>query len=661
MPLKKAAESSLGPPRSETPQWLQRIFVGAGLLVVGKWAASLFSSGWMSDSTLDHVKDSVGGQSSDPYLSNLTEPWSKITPSKEIEYHDCFGDFQCARLDLPMDWNNTEPGDPRVGLAVIKLAARVPVTDSRYGGLLWVQIGGPGSSGVDFIIKHGKTYQMIVDSDVDPSLDDIDIHISPKYYDILGMDPRGVNNTTPRYSCFPTAASRDIWTLQSGAQGISGSSDDAFNNVFERTKALSEGCSKRVAGGENVEDKLAYHMNTSPVVADMVEVLERHGQWREKQALASIGQSSGHYATAAKERTKWQKGEEKLLYWGLSYGTVLGANFATMQPHRIERAVIDGVADAEDFARGEWFTNLQDTDKIIPKVCEYCDRAGPDKCDLYTEGGAQAISDKFEDTVNSLYENPIGVPATGSMAPDLITYSDVMSAIRPALYGPIGYFPDFARMLNDLSKGNGTSLAMVKQASQRVSTPSEECLDAPPYAPGCRTPGPETQLAILCTDGDFRTYEMSKADYGAYADELRRQSRWLGESWAHIRMQCVGYDVRPKWRVPGPFTGQTAKPMLILGNTHDPVTPIRNAHTMASRWPGSVVLASDGEGHCMFSSPNLCMARYIRKYFQTGGMPPKGTVCEANERPFIGVTKPPEEGEEALLERLRSDARTYPE
>ena len=32
----------------------------------------------MSDSTLDHVKDSVGGQSSDPYLSTLTEPWSKV-------------------------------------------------------------------------------------------------------------------------------------------------------------------------------------------------------------------------------------------------------------------------------------------------------------------------------------------------------------------------------------------------------------------------------------------------------------------------------------------------------------------------------------------------------------------------------------------------------
>ncbi len=474
-----------------------------------------------------------------------------------------------------MDWNDTEASNSRVGLAVIKLPAKVPVTDPRYGGLVWVQIGGPGSSGVDFIIKHGKTYQMIVDSDLDPSINEIDADNSQKYYDILGMDPRGVNNTTPRYSCFPTSASREIWDLQSEAQGIIGSSDNVFDTVFERTKALSEGCSRRIAGSENIEDRLAFHMNTSPVVADMVEVLERHGQWREKEALASIGQSSDTYAMTVRDRTKWQKGEEKLLYWGLSYGTVLGANFATMQPHRIERAVIDGVADAEDFSRGEWLTNLQDTDKIVEKFGEYCDSAGPEKCALYTRGGAQAISKKFEDTVEYLYQNPIGVPASGSTAPDLVIYSDIMMVIRQALYGPIQFFPNLANLLNDLSHRNGTSLATAKQAYHRVSTPSKECHDAPPYAPQCRTPGPETSAAIHCTDGDSRTYGLSKADSKAYADELRRQSRWFGGSWAHIRLACVGYNVKPKWRVPGPFTGQTAKPMLILGSRFDPVTPLR--------------------------------------------------------------------------------------
>lgn len=142
-----------------------------------------------------------------------------------------------------------------------------------------------------------------MDSPVDPVIDDIDIQNSPKYYDILGMDPRGINNTKPRYSCFPIAVSRDIWTLQSEVQGMIGSPNDVFGAVFERTKVRSQGCSKRTANSENIEDLLAFHMNTFPVVAVMFEVVERHGQWREKQALASIGLLSEHYATTAREST----------------------------------------------------------------------------------------------------------------------------------------------------------------------------------------------------------------------------------------------------------------------------------------------------------------------------------------------------------------------
>lgn len=111
-------------------------------------------------------------------------------------------------------------------------------------------------------------------------------------------------------------------------------------------------------------------MNTSPVVADMIEVIEQHGKWREQEAVRLIAsERSKKYIFPGKEdgiasptpgeteaiieRTKWLRGEEKLRYWGLSYGTVIGATFATMQPHRVERAIIDGVADAADYYSGQ--------------------------------------------------------------------------------------------------------------------------------------------------------------------------------------------------------------------------------------------------------------------------------------------------------------------
>lgn len=494
-----------------------------------------------------------------------------------------------------MDWNSTDPGSPRVNLAITRLPARVPVTDPRYGGLLWLQTGGPGSSGVNFLLRQGKTAQMIVDSPLDPLDDDYDEADPPKYFDVLGFDPRGVNNTTPRLMCFPDATSRDLWILQSSAEGILGSSGGALADMWARSTALSEGCSHRIAESDNPGDKLAFHMNTSPVVADIVAVIEQYGNWREEKAVDILSAQNfhvpaNHYEPVINhpreksqavmeilERTAWKKGEEKIMYWGLSYGTILGATFAAMQPHRIERAIIDGVAHSPDYYRGEWLTNLQDTDILLDKFGKYCNEAGPRKCALYLEGGARVITQNFKGIVESLKNNPIGVPAQGDLAPDLITYSDVRREIREAVYAPIQLFPPLATHLSDLATGNGTSFAITKQAGSPLTSLPKHCRNAAPYSPECAGPANlqgETSRAILCSDGNG-TFGMTKDAYAEYVAELREQSWLIGDTWAEIRLGCVGWSIEPKWRYPGPFGGQTAKPMLIVGTRNDPVTPIR--------------------------------------------------------------------------------------
>ena len=42
----------------------------------------------------------------------------------------------------------------------------------------------------------------------------------------------------------------------------------------------------------------------------------------------------------------------RILYWGLSYGTILGNTFASMFPGRVGRMILDGVADANDYMKG---------------------------------------------------------------------------------------------------------------------------------------------------------------------------------------------------------------------------------------------------------------------------------------------------------------------
>lgn len=70
---------------------------------------------------------------------------------------------------------------------------------------------------------------------------------------------------------------------------------------------------------------------TTSVVRDMVEIIEKHGEWRDKTAgmILTHRLDRGEHVTMAerrdiKERTRHHQDQEKLQYWGFSYGTIIG-------------------------------------------------------------------------------------------------------------------------------------------------------------------------------------------------------------------------------------------------------------------------------------------------------------------------------------------------
>lgn len=75
-------------------------------------------------------------------------------------------------------WNGTT--NATIGLAVIRKPAVVPVTDARYGGAILLNPGGPGGSGIGFILRGGKPIRKTVDVE------------DEKYYDLISFDPRGM-------------------------------------------------------------------------------------------------------------------------------------------------------------------------------------------------------------------------------------------------------------------------------------------------------------------------------------------------------------------------------------------------------------------------------------------------------------------------------------
>ena len=578
-----------------------------------------------------------------PTASKKDFKYSDLKPSTSLDLQPCYDGYECARLDVPLDWSASKEDQhkKRAAVAIIRLPAKVPVTSPRYGGAILVNPGGPGGSGVHIALSEGKYLQKIVDTAYDPAF----ASTSGLSYDIIGFDPRGVNHTTPSPSCFPDDTSRQFWEVAREATGSLGE-NDTFPLVWSRNKALAESCSRKL--GEDW-DGIGRYMNTPQVAADMVAIIEALGEWREKQGRDAVGRMKCQRGEAREivERTKWEKGEEKLLYLGFSYGTILGSTFSIMYPDKVGRVLLDGVCDTDDYYSGTWLSNLIDTDLIIGSFFKQCDEAGPLKCPLWSTTGIEGIRTRYHSILDNLRSNPLPVDAHGKYSADVITLSDAMNVVRQAVYQPYEWFPILARSFDLLSRSNGTALAAMKQDS-RFSTCRSPTCSSNPYSEACYSNAHESfkeemSAAILCTDGPADQLKWESADHFAKWHALREQSRALGDFWAEITMYCANWNVRPAWNFSyadissslleeGPI--KTNHPILFASTTRDPVTPLRNARKMRGKFEGAGLVTLEDDGHCSMLAPSLCQASAVSRYFQTGELPSEEVRCLPDRWPF---------------------------
>ena len=551
-----------------------------------------------------------------------TFDWESIETKTDLQYTLCYKRLQCARLELPMDWFNGTT-NATISLAVIRQPAVLPVTHPQYSGAILLNPGGPGGSGVGLMLRSGRYLRSIVDTNTTDG----------KHFDLISFDPRGVGVSKPRVNCFHDRNVANNWQQRLQEEGWFESSDAALGRMWSMSMAKGQSCSEY---SSHEGDEIKKYVSTASAARDMLELVEKHGEWREREARKMLHGGCSHLRRlmpGSLQRVempatlRYQPGEEKIQYYGFSYGSYLGGTFAAMFPDRVGRLAVDGVVEYDNYRSGNWSSNTLDTEKTMSSFYSHCARAGYPPCLLSNKANTSTpaeIENRTNAIINSLYHNPLPVPAPHF---GVFTYSDLKGFVLSALYTPMIGFPALGFLLLTVERNNGSYLEQLMRSLHPSSCGSDPLTQY--YDPIAE----DVQTAIACSDADDQSH-LSRSEFETFSQKLTEQSPSAGSFLSIMRMNCVHYTLPAVHRYTGPWQANTSHPLLFIGNTLDPVTPGLFAREMAKGFEGAVALMQDSGGHCSLSALSYCTQGHVRQYFQTGELPPVNTTCAADSVPF---------------------------
>ncbi|KAJ4154884.1 hypothetical protein LMH87_000158 [Akanthomyces muscarius] len=447
-----------------------------------------------------------------------------------------------------------------------------------------------------------------------------------KKFEILSFDPRGVGRTTPSADCYRNEYARGNGLIMERAIGTLGAGEAVLKRKLAQAKGFAEMCAKRGRA-----DDVRNFMSTTSVARDMAKIVDELHVLRHAH---DADQDQGGTDARVELRSEKQETSARLNYWGWSYATDLGNYFVSMFPGRVERMILEGVQDVRDYADGTWL-KFGDAEKTFDYFWDACYGAGK-SCALYQEldtdaGDARARFDAFMEEVNQDPQSYVGPDGTITS----ITEEDVMLVIFSALPQPILTFPSLAETLMEAMAGNFSTLY------RQLAQPSAESCPLP--IPDTFTWTADARIGIACGDGEPQN-NMTLAAYQDYMAGIAADAPNFWPFMADIRLPCVHWPFRPKDRFKGPWVtpksdpsrvpGRPTAPLLFISSRYDLWTPPSRAVEMSRFHPGSTVLVQENYGHGTIATPSKCRDDHVKKYFDTGEVPPDGAVCDSDCVPF---------------------------
>ncbi|MFE8008018.1 alpha/beta hydrolase [Streptomyces sp. NPDC057418] len=435
-------------------------------------------------------------------------------------------------------------GDPdgrTVELALIRAAARNQ--DRRIGSLVF-NFGGPGASGVATLPSFGTAYDSL-----------------RTRYDLVSFDPRGVGRS----------------------EGVECSDDEALDAWYQRDGTPDD------AGEEQafVDDLTSYIADCEENSGDELPYVGTTNAARDMDLLRQV------------------LGDDKLYYFGISYGTELGGVYAHLFPGHVGRAVLDAVVDPTQDAERSSLGQAEGFQLALDNFTADCARR--DDCRL-PGTTAREVQDWIADLLAELEKNPVQ-----GLGERELTQTQATTGIASALYSKETW-PLLEQGLDEADGDNGgLLLALADSLNGRTEDGRYDNSSA-------------ANVAVNCADSEQRfTVERTRAALPAF----RKASPVFGDYLGWGLMSCTGWPVAGAWETPD-VSAPGSAPILVIGNTGDPATPYAGAKAMAAELGRGVgiELTYKGEGHGAYNGGSVCVQKAVDGYLLEGKVPASGTVCE---------------------------------
>jgi pimeloyl-ACP methyl ester carboxylesterase len=296
------------------------------------------------------------------------------------------------------------------------------------------------------------------------------------------------------------------------------------------------------------------------------------------------------------DRIRQALGEDEISYLGFSYGTSIGQVYADLFPDHVRAMVLDGSLDASLSPDQRNLDQILAFEAALGRFMEYCrDTACFDIDPL----------DAVETLIARAGESPI--PAPGADRP--LTQGTLVWGLISSLYARFQW-GGLANAIGDALDGDGSRMVrLVDQLWGRNTDGSYDNFF-------------EANVAVNCLD---QAVDPDPDHHRMLSEQFAEQAPIFGAWGGYLNITCALWEAEPS---PPPVpTGAGAPPILVIGNTGDPATPLKWAVALSQQLESAVLLTYDGEGHTAYLQLNSCVDSTVNAYLMQLAVPAAGTIC----------------------------------